>query len=166
MTLFAIMAIMIYHFIFVIPLLYGGVFLFQAVKKIQTKDFSSAITLIKESQPAVATAKKLYSFARPTFLLFSLAQTTDDLFAVHEKPMLIMNTSINLQNNAHEAFALLLKKKKINQMKKKQKTSSLIQSIKESLSVLEARPYIPQSKNSLHGYLYFSKYKEQMAECD
>ena len=161
MTLFAIMAIMIYHFIFVIPLLYGGVFLFQAVKKIQTKDFSSAITLIKESQPAVATAKKLYSFARPTFLLFSLAQTTDDLFAVHEKTILIMNTSIDIQNNAHQAFTLLLKKNKSNG--EKEKTSSLIQSIREELSVLEEHLIFLNQKIPSR-ILFFSKYKGQMAD--
>lgn len=160
MTLFAIMAILIYHFIFVIPLLYGGVFLYQAVTKIQAKDFSSAVVLIKESQPAVATAKRFYSFARPTFLLFSLAQTTDDIFAVHEKAMLIMNTSINLQNNAHEAFALLLKKNKSKE--EKQKTSSLIQSIKESLSVL-GQDLIFLNQKIPSRIPFFSKYKEQMA---
>ena len=160
MTLFAIMAILIYHFIFVIPLLYGGTFLYQAVKKIQKKDFSSAVVLIKESQPAVATAKKLYSFARPTFLLFSLAQTTDDLFAIHEKTILIMNTSIDLQQNAHQAFTLLLKKNKSNE--EKQKTSSLIQSIKESLSILEEHLVFLNQKIPSRVPL-FNTYKEQMA---
>ncbi|MBI4973976.1 DUF4012 domain-containing protein [Candidatus Roizmanbacteria bacterium] len=160
-TLFAIITVLIYHFMFVIPLLYGGAVLYQAVKKIQAKDFSSAVVLIHESQPPVAIAKQLYSLARPTFLLFSLAQTTDDLFAAHEKTVLIMNISVDIQNNAHQAFTLLLKKNKSD--KEKLKTSSLIKSIKDSLSALEENLIFLNQKIPSR-ILFFSKYKGQMAD--
>lgn len=159
-TFFAIAAILIYHFIFIFPLLYGSVFLYRAVKKIQARDFSSAVTLINESRPAVSTAKNLYSFARPTFLLFSLAQTTDDLFAMHEKAILIMNASVDIQQNAHQAFTLLMNKNKSDI--EKQKTYTLIQSIKKSLSDLEEHLVFLNQKIPSH-LSFLDKYREQIA---
>jgi len=134
-TLLAIAAVLVYHLIFIIPLLYGGVFLYRAVKKMQEKDYSSAVRLVKESLPAVSAAKRLYLFARPTFLLFSLAQTTDDLFVMHEKIISITSVSEDIQKNAHQVFSLLLKRNKSNG--EKLSISSHIESIKKSLSLLE-----------------------------
>lgn len=156
-TLFAIIAIFIYHFIFIAPLLYGGVLLYQAGQKIQKKEKLSAVSFIKESQSPMKIAKKLYSFARPTFLLFSVARTTDDLFGVYDKIVLIMNTSIQLQNNAHQAFVLLFKKDKSEV--EKQKIIALIQSTKESLSALEE--YLIFLNQKIPPLVPFvSKYKE------
>ena len=156
---FTVAAMLAYHFIFFIPFFYGGILLYGAVRKIHVKDFPAAVTFIKKSQPAVTTAKKLYSFARPTFLLFSAAQTTDDLFSAHEKILLILNTSLDMQRDAHQAFALLLKKNKSE--KEKHTTSVLILSIRKSLSDLEEHLVFLNQKIPARVPL-FSKYKEQV----
>lgn len=134
-TIIAIMAVLIYHLAFIAPLFYGGFLVYRAIGKMQTGDIVSSGKLLQESATPVAAAKTMYSFARPTFLLFSIAQFPDDLFAVHEKTLQIAKISKNLQESIHKAFILILKKNKSPSEIKQ--TTDLIQSSKDTLAQLE-----------------------------
>jgi len=134
-TIIAILAILIYHLAFVGPLFYGGIMVYRAISKMQTGDMVASERMLQDSAIPVSVAKRMYNLSRPTFLLFSIAQFPDDLFAIHEKTLQVAKISKNLQKSIHKAFILVLKKNKspneINQ------TKELIQSSKDTLAQLE-----------------------------
>lgn len=134
-TLAAFLLILIYHTAFLIPLSYGGLITYSALRKAQDNDFVGAVALVEQSRMPVSLAKKMYAFARPTFLLFSIAQKPDDLFSIHEKTLSIIYTVNNLQTSANTCFTLVLKKNKSPEETKK--LADLIASLKDQLGNLE-----------------------------
>lgn len=157
-TLLAILLVLIYHFMFVVPLLYGGLFIYRATSSMQKGDIPSAVHFMDDSVIPIKTSRSLYLFARPTFLLFSLAQFPDDIFAVHEKAMQIVHTAQQFQLDMKKAFSLVLKKDKTPSELKE--TARLIQSTKDTLSELEINlVYINQKIPALS---WTQKYKDKL----
>lgn len=130
-----ILAFFAYHFAFVAPLGYAGFLMWRASQKLGTGDLAAATVIMKESNLPIQASKRLYGLVRPTFLLFSAARIPDDIFSVHGKMLSILDTSQKLQDDAHEAFVLVLKKGKTEA--EKRRLLSLISSLKGTLSELE-----------------------------
>src|SRR3989339_799247 len=158
-TLIAVALVFVYHSAFIPPLLYGGYFVYQAMHKIQSNDYRGAANLIKQSESPILISKKMYAFARPTFLLFSIAQTPDDLFAVHEKILSIVHTAKNLEEDYHETFILFLNKNKSDAQKKQ--LTYLLESSRDSLSILESNLVFLNQKIPSQISI-FKKYKEKL----
>lgn len=160
-TIFAIALLVVlgYHLAFTAPLALGTFYVYQAVRAAQSNDLPLAKRYVQNSRMPVAAAKKLYNLVRPTFLLFSIAKLPDDAFAIHETAHAIMDDASDLQENAHDAFILILRKNKT--AKEKESLLTLLNLLKKDMSGIENRlAYLNQK---IPGNLaLFKPYKDKL----
>jgi len=105
-------ALFLSHVLFVIPLATSSYFFSRAADALKHEDFPASTQYSKTARVFLRTAKKLYSFSRPTFLLFSLAMLPDDIITINEKAdEIIRGSSLVVQNSA-EVIKLFFKKNK------------------------------------------------------
>ncbi|MFA5136216.1 MAG: DUF4012 domain-containing protein [Patescibacteria group bacterium] len=134
-TLVALFAIFVYHTAFLLPLVPAGLSAHKAIKEMEDGKYKVAAQHIKDGEQYVTSAKQLYNLARPTFLLFSLAQIPDDIFSIHERIIKVINISQILQEDTHQLFSFVFKKNKTADEKKQ--TSDIIILVQKNVSKLE-----------------------------
>lgn len=149
---FIILFIVLYHLIFIPPLISSSFFFYQAAKNIKENKIERSIEYNKLGQFFLPISKKLYSFCRPTFLLFSVAFIPDDIIQINEKTDIIIQRSIVLYENSKKIIELALKKDKSSQEKnllllRLEKIKNNLAELEENINFVNQK--IPNSINDL-----------------
>lgn len=122
------------HILFLLPLSLSSYFFYQSAIALKGENVQKTKQYLKFGNNSLLLTKKLYSFSRPTLLLFSLALMPDTVIDINQKTNDILDSSISLSENAKQIFKLVLNKKK----NKKQKENLIfrIKILKEELKIL------------------------------
>lgn len=157
LILFAIFSIITIHIAF-IPFLFLSFFSnyrnYLALKK-------NSLNNIKNSSLTSDISKKLYSFVRPTYLLFGIAILPDNLMDINEKSSTIIKQTQQLINDFKGLEAVLFQQQKSAEQKKiitlrVEKIMTNLSNIKDELNVIAQK--IPIKNN------YFDQIKKQLTE--
>lgn len=129
------------HLMFVPPLVISLYYTYRAASSLKTEQFKKVNDYLFFSYPLLNLSKKLYSFSRPTYLLFSLGVITDNLIDIDEKANIALKESVSSSQNLTELEKLIFKKYKTPEDKKflllrQEKLKSQLTNIEENLSTL------------------------------
>jgi len=154
---FSLFTIIFLHLAF-IPFLFLSLFFnyqnYLAIKKNSFKNINNSSTINEIS-------KKLYSFVRPSYLLFGIAILPDNLININEKSLMIIKQTESLLENFKGLEDLLFLSKKSVEQKtilvlRIEKIKIDLASIQEELNSIAQK--IPSSYN------YFDSVKKQLLE--
>lgn len=127
-----ILAILVYHVIFIIPFAIGSFYTYKGVQMLKHQNIQEANKLIDKSDAHILVSKKLYSMVRPAFLFFSIANIPDDLFSISDKVHITVKLSYTLQRESARFMHLFFKKNKSE--KEKKETILLMTSMKDRVA--------------------------------
>lgn len=111
-ALLSVLFLILFHFIFVLPLLAGTLFYMRAYQSLMKKDTTNTVIYTQKGDTSVSLARKLYSFSRPTFLFFSIVLMPDDMLYIHEKTGLLLHSAITLQEKGQKLVGSIFKNEK------------------------------------------------------
>lgn len=150
---------LILHVLFLFPLLGSGFFFFQSVKDLKKFELAKTKRDISFASMFFNLSKKLYDLPHRTFLLFSIAESTDNLFQMGDKTILISNRIVALYENGQQIMKLLLKKDKTKDeqlllSRRFNKTKSDLEDLNEELIFLNQKlpkttPFFGKTKKEL-----------------
>lgn len=104
--------ILILHFAFILPISLSTFFLYKGATSFRQEKFDQTSNYLSLAEPTLKLAKTLYSFSRPSFLIFSLALFPDNVFAVNQKTDETLNLLLNMEENGKQIVTLVLNKDK------------------------------------------------------
>lgn len=110
------------HFAFVPYLLSTSLSFYQSFQYLKNEQLEKANEKKNEGKKTLTTAKMLYQYSRPTFLLFSLALPIDSLFNANETTYTTLDLSSQLYTDGQQLIESILQKNKTPQEIKKTKT--------------------------------------------
>lgn len=128
------------HLLFIPPLILSSYYLYKIQAPLESEQFEDVRKLLTKMDRSLNLSKKLYSVARPTFLIFSIAAFPENIFQLNDTGNTIVRETIPLYKQGKELTALIIKK---------DKTDQDIQKIEE------IRPKLLPQINSLHENLSF-----------
>ena len=105
------------HILFLFPLSLSSYFFYQSAIALKNENMQKTKQYLKFGDKSLFLTKKLYSFSRPTLLLFSLALMPDTVIDINQKTNDVLDSSISLSENAKQIFKLVLNKKKNKEQK-------------------------------------------------
>ncbi len=120
---YGLLAILVFHLLFFVPLLFASFLHYRAVKSISTKDFATTNFYLEQSGDFLSTAKNLYAPVRPTFLLFALVVYPDNLIEINERSHHALQTSLQLAKQGSLISSLIFKKDKTPEEKQQMVTA-------------------------------------------
>jgi hypothetical protein len=104
--------VLFFHLAF-IPLLFASSYLtYKAAVALKDENVSLLKNELTRGKDCLALTKKLYRFARPTLLLFSLAIIPDNLIDINDKTQQILTQSISALENSRSILRLVVEKNK------------------------------------------------------
>jgi len=154
-----IFLILIFHVLFLPFLILSSYHLYQAFVLIKNEDYINVKTNLVKSSRYLSTGKKIYSFSRPTLLLFSAALIPDNIIDVNEKAGNSINEVMSIAEDGQQIIRLAFQREKslaeqellvakLNQLKK------TFNKIEENINFLnqkipERTKYLRKIKNDL-----------------
>jgi len=139
-----ILIFIIFHFIFIPPLILSGYFFYQTGKYLKKDMIKEAKENFAMAKNQFLLAKKLYFLSRPIYLLFSIASFPDDLISVGEKLLIIGENGFSTYDNSRNILISVFKKNKTNEEKeifalRLKKIYSQLKNINENLFLLNQK---------------------------
>jgi len=127
-------------------------FYYKSARSLKSDDIDKTDRYLAIADNSLSLAKILYSPVRPTYLFFSLALFTDNVFDVNDKTKSILQNSISVSENANQILKAILKKNKSVEEKRMlevrfAKINKDIDKIYDDLILLA--PKIPESPKKL-----------------
>lgn len=112
--LYALFFLIVAHIIFIPFLAISSYFLYKGVQSVSVHDPEELKINLDLGLPFLNISKKLYSFSRTTYLIFSIS-LIDDVMTVNEKTYDALLRTLSLQQNGKQIITLLLDKNKSSQ---------------------------------------------------
>ncbi|MCL4374307.1 DUF4012 domain-containing protein [Patescibacteria group bacterium] len=94
---------------FIVPLSVMGLQFYQTYRRFQTNPRSNLKTNLTAVRRSLDWTKSLYGYARPTWLLFSLANLPDSIIQVSEKTLTVADQLSGLARDGQRILAVILK---------------------------------------------------------
>ncbi|OGK28558.1 hypothetical protein A3C28_05845 [Candidatus Roizmanbacteria bacterium RIFCSPHIGHO2_02_FULL_39_9] len=112
--LYTLFFLIVAHIIFIPFLAISSYFFYKGVQSVSVHNPEELKINLDLGLPFFNMSKKLYSFSRTTYLIFSIS-LTDDIMAVNEKTYDALSRTLSLQQNGKQIISLLLDKNKSSQ---------------------------------------------------
>lgn len=112
-----ILIFLFFHLAMYPPLLSSSYLMYRSASAFKNGEVEKARSTLNTANSLEAVGEKLYSLARPSYLLFSLALFPDNLVDMNSKGIDTLDRSYSSYENANQIITLLLKKNKSTQEK-------------------------------------------------
>lgn len=103
------------HIMFIPPLILGTYYVYKQTNSLREQNFEAVLDYNTKSASATELSKKLYTFARPIYLFFSLAFLPDNVFQIDDTANTVLKESVPLIKTSQAYVTLFMKKNKTDQ---------------------------------------------------
>ncbi len=143
-VLLIILFLFIYHTLFIPFLAYGSFLTYRTAQYIKNGSLENAFLTSDQAKTVLEFGYKVYSFSRPTYLLFSFARIPDDIFSINNQTHLLLATAKTLKTQTSDLFNLIMMKNKTEE--KQRETLMTLQKVKSTVDTCEEQMIFLQQK--------------------
>lgn len=171
LILLIIIGIIIFHIAFIPFFAFSAYSTYKAALAIKNSDENQINNYLNYSDIFLKLTKKIYSFSRPSYLLFSLALVPDNLIDINDKTKSLLKEFIEVEQHTKDIFRLLIKNDKNEEEKKLMslridKLKTTVPQLEENLNLLNQKipSYFPSAQKIKEELLIYSEIVAKMKQ--